>query len=469
MMLEGRNIRRVLWGYHPSLQNIDIISNWTWNLISLSSLIFSYLNLFVNKLVLPFSSVTSVIGFMLLIAIVLQILSGFFLAWYYMPEPGLVVELREEMFNDTRFGLEVFYLHVRGVDVIMTLSYLHIFKKIFLKNYVTTESDGWILGGYAFFFFHYIIALGICLSASHLSDLTLTIIANIYWSILNNIYKSYYIIFTNKHLNTDQLTRTMVLHYFTPWYYLYLVKLHILFCHESWDSDSGETTYEDKSGSYISWFYDAFLKELQDALFITLATFAFFFFHHVNPETIAYFFFEKWNISELDEIRFYGVAPHWYFRPYMGLLVITPTHYEGLMWMGLFFISLAALPLIYGLYNSHHNHIAVIPMQNSLIQTTTFILFLLSIYTIGSMLPCGRYYYDPEGGYVGNPWVKFSIQYVYIYLCWLLHHLDFIDHYVYKFYKVLLNKTLDWYNQFFKYVNIQKNIENFEKENKKNF
>jgi hypothetical protein len=25
-----------------------------------------------------------------------------------MPEPGLVIELREEMFNDTRFGAEVF-------------------------------------------------------------------------------------------------------------------------------------------------------------------------------------------------------------------------------------------------------------------------------------------------------------------------------------------------------------------------
>ena len=57
----------------------------------------------------------------------------------------------------------------------------------------------------------------------------------------------------------------MVLHYFTPWYYLYLVKLHVLFCHESWDTDSGEQVYEDKSGSYVSWFYDAFLKEIQDA------------------------------------------------------------------------------------------------------------------------------------------------------------------------------------------------------------
>jgi hypothetical protein len=33
----------------------------------------------------------------------------------------------------------------------MVLSYMHILKKIFLKNYITSESDGWMLGGYAFF------------------------------------------------------------------------------------------------------------------------------------------------------------------------------------------------------------------------------------------------------------------------------------------------------------------------------
>jgi len=264
-LLEGRYFRRVQWGYHPIFQNIDAVTNWGWNLVSLSGVIFSYLSFYVNRLVIPFSSVTSIIGFMLILTISMQLLSGFFLGWYYIPEPGLVIELREEMFNDTRFGAEVFYMHVRGVDTLFVLSYTHILKKIYLKNYVTAESDGWLLGGYAFFWFHYIVMLGISLSATHLSDLTLTIIANVFWSLFNFTFKTYYIIFTNKHLNTDQLTRLMILHYFTPWYYLYLVKLHALFCHESWDSDSGENVYEDKSGSYVSWFYDAFLKEIQDA------------------------------------------------------------------------------------------------------------------------------------------------------------------------------------------------------------
>jgi len=42
-------------------------------------MVFSYLNFYVNRLVLPFSSVTSIIGFMLIMTIVLQIASGFFL------------------------------------------------------------------------------------------------------------------------------------------------------------------------------------------------------------------------------------------------------------------------------------------------------------------------------------------------------------------------------------------------------
>lgn len=78
------------------------------HVINVAGKVIRFLSHYFNKLVLPFSSVTSIIGFMLLSSILSQLLSGFFLGWYYIPEPGLVVELREEMFNDTRFGAEIF-------------------------------------------------------------------------------------------------------------------------------------------------------------------------------------------------------------------------------------------------------------------------------------------------------------------------------------------------------------------------
>lgn len=55
--------------------------------------------------------------------------------------------------------------------------------------------------------------MGITLSSNHLGDLTLTIGANIFWSLFLFKHKAYTVAFTNRHLNVDQLTRFMVAHY----------------------------------------------------------------------------------------------------------------------------------------------------------------------------------------------------------------------------------------------------------------
>lgn len=389
-----------------------------------------FLVAFVNTLVLPYQTLTSIIGFGLFISIILQVLSGFFLGWYYIPEPALVCEVREEMFEDTKYGYEIYNLHVRGVDVIFLLSYLHILKKIYLKNYFITDAEGWIIGGYAFFWYHYIVFLGICLSATHLSDLTLTIAANIYWSLTNNTHKTFYFIFTNKHLNSDELMRLALFHYVTPWYYIYLVKIHILFCHEGWDSRSSKNVFENKISALISWWNDAFHKETSDALVMVLVSYLYFWSHFIEISALKYYFFERWNISELDEIRFYGVAPHWYFKPFMGLLTIAPTHFEGLMWFVLYFVLLSFLPLIYNLYNFNifKEEQIVLVMKDSSFQTFLFVCFFFALFTTASMLPCGRYYYDSEGGYFGNFWVKWNYQYIYLYLGNLLISADIIEY-----------------------------------------
>ena len=57
------------------------------------------------------------------------------------------------------------------------------------------------------------------------------------------------------------------------------------------------------------------------------------------------------------------------------------------------------------------------------------------------MLPCGRYYYDPEGGYV-ETWVKISYQFVYLYLGWIIHHLDLFDHYIFQFTQTLIRNVI---------------------------
>jgi hypothetical protein len=76
---------------------------------------------------------------------------------------------------------------------------------------------------------------------------------------------------------------------------------------------------------------------------------------------------------------------------------------------------------------------------------------MLSLFCAASMLPCGRYYYEPEGGYVGNPWVKFSYQFAYVYLAWILHHLDTLDHYIFQFTQTLVRRINNYSLHFIKF------------------
>lgn len=117
--------------------------------------------------------------------------------------------------------------------------------------------------------------------------------------------------------------------------------------------------------------------------------------------------------------------------------------------MGLFFILLTFLPLFYNFYNFNEKYLPIIAMQNSIFQTFFFFLFLMSLFCTASILPCGRYYYEPEGGYVGNTWVKFSYQYIYLYLFWLLHYLDQLEHWFYQLIKKLFFFFFFFLIQFF--------------------
>ena len=40
----------------------------------------------------------------------------------------------------------------------------------------------------------------------------------------------------------------------------------------------------------------------------------------------------------ITDVRFYSVAPHWYFRPYMAWLIACPYHYLGIFGLVFFFV-----------------------------------------------------------------------------------------------------------------------------------
>lgn len=107
-------------------------------------------------------------------------LSGLLLALYYLPDPTYVAIIREDLCFEVWWFLYVYLTHVIGVDTLFVLSYLHILKKLYLRNYAEGDLEGWFTGAYAFLVFHVVVFLGITLSTNHLGDVTIMIAANIY-------------------------------------------------------------------------------------------------------------------------------------------------------------------------------------------------------------------------------------------------------------------------------------------------
>jgi hypothetical protein len=146
-----------------------------------------------------------------------------------------------------------------------------------------------------------------------------------------------------------------------------------------------------------------------------------------DAHTVNYSFFEQWSETEVEEINFFLVAPHWYFRPHMGLLTICAQHYEGLAWLVLFYLLLNLMPHLSRLFNSNKN--AVLRAEpgftrGSLAQHGAFVAFVASILYVGGTLPCGRFYYEAVEGFFGNSVLKLSYQYIYLYMGALVHLLD---------------------------------------------
>ena len=100
-------------------------------------------------------------------------------------------------------------------------------------------------GSSIFLMFHVVVFFGITLSANHLAEITVTIGANIFWSLFGKTHYAFAIIFGNQHLSTDILIRFMLAHYVIAYFVLFLVFLHINFVHEEWDSEVEFSTFQD--------------------------------------------------------------------------------------------------------------------------------------------------------------------------------------------------------------------------------
>ena len=338
--------------------------------------------------------------------------------------------VREEEDCENLYTDDFFWLHERGVDLLVIFVFLHLFRKLYLNVMDTEQEYAWKSGVLLFLLIQVVIFLGLILCCTHLSDITLTIAANAFHTFCFFIGKLYWLIFTDQTLNTDTVIRLAYLHYTLAFVLAYLGVYHGVDMHYDWKV---EASY-DGLKQELNWFDEALANELGKCVDMFTLVGILCLYLYSEPEALSYEIFMWGDIGMVVDVRFYGVAPHWYFRPYMAWLIACPYHYTGLIGLVLFFISFYFQPNIVGRseqgpYNSvkaiffqlyyffEEKYKKLVALKKNSPETDSFYkitysLFAVALWYAFSYLPYGRFF-NRLGG---NPASLATYVYIFLYM-----------------------------------------------------
>lgn len=341
-----------------------------------------------------FHETFSLFGFFILITVASQLITGTMLSFSVVLEAALIPLVRDEEDLEVPYIDDFFWLHERGVDLIFIFSYCHLFKKLYMNSIDIDQETSWKSGVFTFLIFQVVTFFGLLLCCTHLSEITLTIAANIFHTIFLFYGKAYWWFFTDKTLNTDTLIRMAYMHYVSAFYMFYLAILHGIDLHYDWKNEN----HYDGLEVELSWWDEAFSNELSGFMFYIFGLFLVCWFLYPEPESLSYELFMWGDICIVTDVRFYGVAPHWYFRPFMAWLIVCPHHKTGILGLLLFFFTLFHQPTLHGVKSEFNrvkfglNNLNFYTLELNIFYQISYWTFVMAMLYTSSFLPYGRFY-----------------------------------------------------------------------------
>lgn len=85
-------------------------------------------------------------GSLALLSLVIQLLSGVFLAMYYTGHVDLAFDSVEHIMRDIELGWFVRYMHANGASLFFGVVYCHIFRGLYYGSYNIPRNKLWVSG-----------------------------------------------------------------------------------------------------------------------------------------------------------------------------------------------------------------------------------------------------------------------------------------------------------------------------------
>ena len=268
------------------------------------------------------------------ICLVVQIITGIFLAMNYVPNVDLAFSSVEHIMRDVNYGWLLRYIHSNGASMFFIVVYVHIFRGIYYGSYNYPRQLPWSIGVTIYLLMMATGFLGYVLPWGQMSFWGATVITNFFSAVPVLGEDIVHLLWGGFSVNNATLNRFFSLHYLLPFLIAALSGLHIAVLHiNRSNSPIGIPSNNDTLPFHP--YYT--VKDVFGLLFF------FFFF------ALVVFFFPNY-LGHPDNYTVANpmvtpahIVPEWYYLPFYAILRSIPDKLGGVVAM---FGSIAVLYLV---------------------------------------------------------------------------------------------------------------------------
>nr|Q9XNU2.1 RecName: Full=Cytochrome b; AltName: Full=Complex III subunit 3; AltName: Full=Complex III subunit III; AltName: Full=Cytochrome b-c1 complex subunit 3; AltName: Full=Ubiquinol-cytochrome-c reductase complex cytochrome b subunit [Scotinomys xerampelinus]AAD45488.1 cytochrome B [Scotinomys xerampelinus] len=275
-------------------------------------------------------------GSLLGICLMIQILTGLFLAMHYTSDTSTAFSSVTHICRDVNYGWLIRYMHANGASMFFICLFLHVGRGMYYGSYLFMET--WNIGIVLLFAMMATAFMGYVLPWGQMSFWGATVITNLLSAIPYIGTTLVEWIWGGFSVDKATLTRFFAFHFILPFIVTALVVVHLLFLHETGSNNpTGINSDADKIPFHPYYTIKDFLGVL---ILLTVLMILVLFFPDILGDPDNYTPANPLNTPA-------HIKPEWYFLFAYAILRSIPNKLGGVLALILSILILAALPLVH--------------------------------------------------------------------------------------------------------------------------
>ena len=277
-------------------------------------------------------------GFLASMCLIIQIITGIFLAMHYTPHVDLAFASLEHIMRDVNYGWLLRYIHANGASMFFIVVYVHMFRGLYFGSYTKPRHFVWVVGVLILLLMILTAFIGYVLPWGQMSLWGATVITNLVSAIplIGDSLVTW--LWGGFSVDNATLNRFFSFHYLFPFIIAALSLIHLALLHQDGSGNPlGINSSMDKIPMYPYFIIKDFFGIIVFLIFFSI-------FVYFYPNLLGH----PDNYIEANPmVTPAHIVPEWYFLPFYAILRSIPHKLGGVIAMVSAILVLILLPWVH--------------------------------------------------------------------------------------------------------------------------